>query len=396
MIGVGSYVPPDFPPAFPMKHPVLLALAAIATLGLRAAGAGTVHAPVRAQETAAPARAVADERHADVTAALRAEFERQGLVGLSVAVVEGDTITEFHFGHADREGDVEAGPDTLYRWASISKPVTAVRAMQLALDGQLDLDADVRTLVPEFPEKPWPVTSRQLMGHLGGVVHYRNGKVVRTEREYESDHPFEDVILALDTFKESPLVAEPGTEYAYTTHGYILLGAVVQRAGEAPYWDQVEGAIAARLGMETFRPDYQWLEIANRAVGYRKLAGEVFRSGDSDVSWKLPGGGYLSNVFDLALFAKGLMGDRLLPEDARRAMWRSMETRDGEETGYGMGFGVKLVGERLRVSHGGSQQKTRTLMQLFPDEGRAVVLMTNSEYAKVGPIADVAWGALDG
>lgn len=381
-----------------MKNPLLLALAALATIGLRVADAEVVHAPVLPQESTATAtlEARAEERRTEITAALRAEFERQDLVGLSVAIVEGDTITEFHLGHADRDAGVEAGPGTLYRWASISKPVTAVRAMQLALEGQLDLDADVRELVPEFPEKPWPVTSRQLMGHLGGVVHYRNGKVVRTEREYESDHPFEDVILALDTFKESPLVAEPGTTYAYTTHGYILLGAVVQRAGEVPYWDQVQEAIAAKLEMKTFRPDYQWLEIADRAVGYRKMGGEVLRSGDSDVSWKLPGGGYLSNVHDLALFARGLMGDDLLPEVARDAMWRSMTTRDGKETGYGMGFRVDREDDRLRVSHGGSQQKTRTLMEFFPDEGRAVVLMTNSEHAKVSPVANVVWGALDG
>src|SRR5690606_39440750 len=66
--------------------------------------------------------------------------------------------------------------------ASISKPLTAVAAMQLALAQELDLEADVRVLVPEFPEQSWPVTARHLLCHQGGIVHYTNGKVVRVEQ----------------------------------------------------------------------------------------------------------------------------------------------------------------------------------------------------------------------
>ena len=182
-----------------------------------------------APAVAAP-QGLADERVEAVEGALQGEFERQELVGLAAAVVHGETITEFHLGFADRSAEIAVGPDTMFRWASISKPLTAIRAMQLAGGDDLDLDADVRTLVPEFPEKPWPITARQLLGHLGGVVHYTNGEVIPTKREYDVEHPFADVVLALHTFDRSPLVAEPGTKFAYTTHGYILLGAVLQRA----------------------------------------------------------------------------------------------------------------------------------------------------------------------
>jgi len=71
------------------------------------------------------------------------------------------------FGLADVENEVPARPTTVYRIASISKPITAVAAMQLAERGAIDLDAPVQRYVPGFPEKAWPVTPRQLAGPPG-------------------------------------------------------------------------------------------------------------------------------------------------------------------------------------------------------------------------------------
>ena len=328
-------------------------------------------------------------------AALGKGARAQKLVGFAAAFVEDGEIHEFFLGFEDREEEIEVGTDTKFRWASISKPLTAVAAMQLARADRLDLDADVREYVPEFPEKPWPVTARQLTGHLGGIVHYRNGKVVRTEREYDQEHPFESVILALDMFKESPLVAEPGTKYSYTTHGYILLSACrVERAGGAPFADQVKKRVLDPLGMDTCRPDYQWTDIEHRALGYKRVGTKIFPSTNTDVSWKLGGGGYVSNVGDLARFARGLMGEEILDREAWESMWTPMKTAGGEDTGYGMGFGIRDVDGKRRVSHSGSQEKTRTLMQVFPEEGRALVLMTNSEWANLGVIAEEGWAAI--
>ena len=61
-----------------------------------------------------------------------------------------------------------------YRMASVSKPMTAVGILVLAQQGKIDLDAEVQTYVPYFPRKRWPVTIRQLLGHLGGISHYKN------------------------------------------------------------------------------------------------------------------------------------------------------------------------------------------------------------------------------
>src|SRR5262249_38236572 len=81
--------------------------------------------------------------------------------GASVAVVEnGEFEWSQGFGMADLENLVPATSKTLYRLASISKPLTAVAAMQLWEQGKLDLQAPVQKYCPEFPQKPWPVTTR--------------------------------------------------------------------------------------------------------------------------------------------------------------------------------------------------------------------------------------------
>ena len=90
--------------------------------------------------------------------------------GVSVAVVQdGKLVWSGGFGMADLENSVPATADTVYRLGSISKPITATAALVLAERGQLDLDAPVQKYCPAFPQKPWPITTRQLLGHLGGI-----------------------------------------------------------------------------------------------------------------------------------------------------------------------------------------------------------------------------------
>ena len=279
-----------------------------------------------------PAAAQAPSLEAAVDRAAWAQYEKQNLVGLAVGVVHDGKIAYLSgFGYADKETSTPVNPGkTLFRWASCSKPLTAIAALQLAEAGKLDLDKDVRDYVPEFPDKGTPITVRQLLCHQGGVVHYINGKVVRTKREYDIEHPFADVVTALDTFKESPLVCKPGEKYSYTTHGYILLSAAVQKAGKEPFADQVRDRIARPLGMDTLQPDYQWKAIPDRAVGYRRKAkDEVVRSTDTDVSWKLGGGGYVSTVEDFAKLAAGLVNHKLVSRKTETAMWTRQKLATG-------------------------------------------------------------------
>jgi CubicO group peptidase (beta-lactamase class C family) len=345
--------------------------------------------PAQAQETAPKLSA---DRIAQVDQAVQAAMEKGKIVGLAIGIIDqGEVVYLQGYGFADQDNQVSVTSKSMFRWASVSKPITAVAAMQLVDKGQLDLDADVRQLVPEFPDHGATITMRHLLSHQSGIVHYMNGKVVKTNRRYLQPNPFIDVVLALDNFKESPLIHKPGEKMSYTTHGYILASAVVERAGKQPFATQVKERINKPLGLRTLRPDYQWEQIPYRVVGYRKKGEEIVASNDADVSWKLGGGGFISNIDDMAKFASGLIKRQLVSEKAEKEMWMPQKLANGEATNYGLGFGIQNEGDQLRVSHSGGQEKTRTMLIIYPKQRRGIVLMTNCEWVNPGQVANDVW-----
>ena len=335
-----------------------------------------------------------------VDKAMRDEMAGQELIGLAVGIIQDGQIAYLKgYGLANREQRLPVTRQTMFRWASISKSLTAVAAMQLWERGDLDLKREARWYVPEFPDKGTPIRVRHLLCHQGGIVHYTNGKVIQTERDYPMAHPFKNVIFALDTFKESPLVNKPGEKYSYSTHGYILLSAVVERSHKQMFAHQVRDRIAIPLKQETLQPDYQWRKIPHRAVGYRRRGDQVKASTNTDVSWKLGGGGFISNIDDLAKFSAGLLNHRLVKPATRQKMWTRQKTNDGKLTAYALGFSFKHYRDGTLhkwsangtgieiIGHSGSQEKTKTWMALCPEKNLGVVVMSNSEYANPDKLA---------
>lgn len=329
------------------------------------------------------------QRAGRVDEAVLGEMKKERVVGMAVGIIEkGHIVYLKGYGVADVENNLPVTTNTLFRWASCSKPLAAVAAMQMAEKGRLDLEADVRKYVPEFPDKGTVITAHQLLCHQGGIVHYENGKIVVTERTYDAPHPFVDPVMALDKFKDSPLLFKPGQRFSYSSYGYVLLSAVVQRAGGQPFADQIAERIAKPLGMTTLQPDYQWLFITNRAVGYALDESEqIVRSSDTDQSWKWGAGGYISNIGDFAKFAEGLLRGQLVSKETQKRMWEPQKTRDGKAVGYdgyayGLGFELQTnkKGALIKVFHEGAQEKTRTRMVIYPARNSAVVVMTNCEW----------------
>src|ERR1700680_1635891 len=128
------------------------------------------------------------EKQPQIEAAISKFMASTHVPGLSAAVVEDGRLEwAAGFGMADLENNVPATGHTLYRLASISKSLTATAALQLFERGQLDLDAPVQKYCPSFPQKPWPITTRQLMGHLAGIRHYRVPELPYSESQSDPE-----------------------------------------------------------------------------------------------------------------------------------------------------------------------------------------------------------------
>lgn len=348
---------------------------------------GAENSPTNVAERKAVPTTFSPAKIATIGKVIQAGMKRQdNVVGLAVGIISDGRISYVNgFGYADLAKEIPVNRETMFRWASCAKSVTALTALQLVEIGKLDLAFDVRTYVPEFPDKGERITTRDLLCHQSGISHYGTN-VVATKRTYPMAHPFEDVILGLDHFRETPLLGKPQEKYIYTTYGYMLLSAVVQRAGEDKFSNQVRDLVTRPLGMTTFQPDYQWINIPHRAIGYRKLGKMTIRSTDTDVSYKLGGGGFISNVDDFARFAQGLMDRRFMSEKSETLMWVDQKLSDGKSTRYGFGFLIRnqRSDPDFCVSHSGSQEKTKACFMIFPNAKRGVVVMSNSEWADPG------------
>ena len=154
-----------------------------------------------------------------IVAQNRSDFQ---VPGISAAVsIDGTIVWSEGFGFADLENRVPARATTLYRIGSVSKPVTAIAVVQLAVDGALDLDAPIQTYVPSFPEKQGPISTRQVAGHLAGIRHYQGNESVGAGQRH-----YDDVVDALAIFQDDPLLSAPGERYSYSSYGWNLISAV--------------------------------------------------------------------------------------------------------------------------------------------------------------------------
>jgi CubicO group peptidase (beta-lactamase class C family) len=227
-----------------MRSPAHSALPALLALAL---GAGSAHAqlapwcgpPAAARTVGVPSPALV----ARVDSVVQPLMAGARVPGLAVAVaVDGVVRWERAYGYADLEQCVPVTRFTMFRLASVSKPVTAIAALQLAEQRKLDLDAPIQRLVPEFPETPTPITVRQLLAHTSGIRHYRGDEAMST-RQYAS------LASALAIFAGDSLVHPPGTAYAYSTYGYTLLGLAVERAAGQPFLEQLRTRVLEPAGV---------------------------------------------------------------------------------------------------------------------------------------------------
>ncbi len=330
---------------------------------------------------AAPTRIPAS-KIARIEQIVSTEMARNSIPGINVAIGFGTGVAWANgYGLADLENQVPVTAHTAIRLASISKPITATAVLQLVERGRIQLDAPVQDYVPQFPSKPWPVTVRQLLGHLGGIRHYRDDEI-------SSVRHYSDRVAPLIVFSNDALVDEPGVKYNYSTYGFNLLGAAVEIVSGMPFVDYLRTNVFCRAGMDEIRDDDSYSIVPHRSRGYALSSdGRLLNCGLADTSNKIPGGGLIGPASDLVRFGLAVLDGKLVSPETADLMLTSQTTRDGRSTGYGMGFSTGLFNGHRFAPHSGGQQGTSTYLILFPAERIAVSVMLNLESAPAAAIA---------
>lgn len=270
------------------------------------------------------------------------DFQTKNQVpALTVAIaMDGRIVYSKVFGVADVENGVKATPETLIRTGSIAKPISAAAAMTLYDAGKLDLDAPIQKYCPAFPQKPSPITTRQLLGHLSGIRHYKEGEI-------ESTKHYAHISDGFAIFANDPLLFEPGTKFSYTTYGFTVVGCVVEGASGEKFGDYVSHHVLRPAGMtHTFIDEVSRI-VPHRARGYSRLDGNVVNAGLMDSSYKIPGGGYVSTAEDLVRFQLAMADGKVVKPATVAHMWtrRRRATANRQATGWALAS-PKVTGRR--------------------------------------------------
>jgi CubicO group peptidase (beta-lactamase class C family) len=283
-------------------------------------------------------------------------------------------------GQIDLETFTPAKPSSLYRIASITKAITAVAVMQLYEKGQINLDADINTYVPYFPQKKWKVTVRNLLNHTSGIRSYKS------EEEFNSKMFYSSTKEAVMTFANDDLLFEPGTNYNYSSLGYSLLAALIENVTKMSFESYLRKEIFQVANMKSTRVDRQRDVIFERAKGYDKSSDRKFiNSPLADLSIKVAGGGLISTSEDILLFAKALLEGNLISKSTLEMMTKPVVLKNGKRFNYGFGLSLSDPGDSLSYfGHEGRGTGFVSGLIIEPSSATATVFLINVRDRNLG------------
>ena len=282
-------------------------------------------------------------------------------------------------------------PQTRFRLGTASTVLTSAAVGLLLEQGQLKLEDEIQTHVPEFPRKQGPVTMRQLMGHLAGV---------RTDSGDEGplfSERCERPVEALPHFADQSLLFDPGTRYRYSSYGWILVSAAVEAAAHESFLTFMRTRIFEPLKMDDTKAESATDAIPNRATPYFPRYGGDPRYGPDvmrplDYSCYAGASVFLSTPSDMVRFGMAIDAGTLLKPETVQVLQTSQRLPSGEATGYGLGWDletVALAGQQTRtVGHDGELLGGMvTSMMTVPERKLVVAVMSNTSYADTASIA---------
>lgn len=234
----------------------------------------------------------------------------------TVLIAKGEKIVyERAFGTVDPQASRRHRLGQVWRWASVTKQVTATIAMQEAAAGRLDLDAPITRYLPDS-KAPYAsrITSRMLMQHVSGLPRMEEGPVGRddwsTFYSVDLDSPETG-----RTYCEGPTTREPLSEFFYGDCDFIMMAAVIEATSGKPYATLIAERITQPLGLKSVGL-FPRAEPTVAGFSAGKLESSAFRLENFGGAGALYG-----TTRDLLVFDRALMTGKLIPEAQRAQMW---------------------------------------------------------------------------
>lgn len=302
-----------------------------------------------------------------------ADLDREDGPGAAVAVLmEGEVVHEAGYGMADLGHGVPITPETVFDIASISKQFGAMAALMLESEGRLDLDADVRTYVPELPDFGYTITPRHLIHHTSGIRDWPHAMMLGGVT-YTDVISFDQILRML--YRQEDLNFPPGQEYSYSNTGYNLLARVIEVQSGQSFREYTEERIFGPLGMENTHFSDDYLEVVpGRADSYAPTDAGFERRPNQLTA--LASSSLNTTLDDFILWVKNFQTAEVGGPLVERMFDRGV-LNDGEEIAYAHGLSYSNYRGIAHVGHSGSWAGFRTQFQSFPEHELDIVVFCN-------------------
>jgi CubicO group peptidase (beta-lactamase class C family) len=295
----------------------------------------------------------------------------------------GRSVFEHGYGVRDLRGRVAIDPETNFRLASCTKQFTAMAIMLLVHDKKLNYEQSLAEIFPEFPAYGVTITINSLLHHTSGIPDYETLMEQEEKsggRKWTEENQIHDADVLALLEKEHTTQFPPGTKWAYSNSGYVMLGLVVAKVSGKSFGDFLHERIFAPLKMDqTVAYEKGKNEVANRAFGHSRDGGTWKQTDQSSTSATLGDGGVYSSLRDLAKWDDALANHTLLNEVEMRpalepaalvggakAVWPADQDRAaGSPVAYGFGWFLDPSRGHPRMWHYGETMGFHTYIERF-------------------------------
>lgn len=293
----------------------------------------------------------------------------------SVLVAKGDRLLiNQGYGFADLEWNIPNTSDTKFRIGSITKQFTAACILLLQERGKLKVGAPLKTYLPDAPEAWGDVTLFNLLTHTSGIPDFTR---LPEYRSLEKSPQTPEQLIA--TIHDKPLEFPPGSDWAYSNSGYLLLGFVIEKVSGESYAQFVKKNLLDPVGMNDSGYDTPSAVLRHRASGYAPGPDGLVNAPYIDMSVPFAAGGLYSTTGDLLRWERALFGGKVLSE----ASLEEMTTPFKDNYGFGVGIRTPSDGDKIVLHSGGIEGFNTSLIHGARND-LVVVVLSNVN----GPAAD--------
>ena len=308
--------------------------------------------------------------------------------GAAVLVYKkGEIILRKGYGLANMALTVPVKPEHRFRLASVTKQFTAIAVLKLVEQGLLDLDADVRTYLPDFPDKGHTITLRHALGHTAGLANYTNNDA--HEATIHINYTLAEIFKF---FQDDPLTFNPGTNWDYSNSGYVLAAHIMATVTGKDFTVLMDELLLAPAGMASSAFYDPEKIVPGTVTGYDKHGDHFVLAGKLG-TWGKADGGLYSTVDDMLKWYLALRDNTLVSEQSKRLSFTSNTVKNGDTTGYGFGQFIGRLGPYKTVEHGGNVYGWNAYTIRVPSEDLFVVILSNQQSGVVETAAAQAAAA---